>query len=154
MQSRELQYLGEESLVEFEVLLLDVVETVVAVRDEHDGERDELEQRTGVDDDSHQSEYEHLDQTADTLGQQDQQRIESGHTQTRCDAVLQEASNSGLTTSQTRKHRGCHRRTPFHRHFLSDDASTHRRPFGIVHYETTNERTNQRSLFTNEQNEH
>ena len=108
--------LGEKCLVELEIFLLDVVETVVAVRDEHDGKGDELEQRSSVDDDSHQREYEHLDQTTDTLRQQDHDRVQSGHTQTGRGTVREEASNSCLTTPQPSKHRRRHRYTvPFAR---------------------------------------
>ena len=42
--------LAEERPIQLEVLLLDVVEAVIAVHDQHDHEGDVLEERTRVDD--------------------------------------------------------------------------------------------------------
>ena len=104
-------YLGEERLVEFEVLLLDVVEAVVAVGDEHDGERDELEQRAGVDDDAHKREDEHLDEAADALAEHDQHRVERGDAERRGAAVQDEVAHTRLPASQPRELRRRHRLT-------------------------------------------
>ena len=109
--SDERIYLSEERLVELEVLLLDVVEAVVAVGDEHDGERDELEQRAGVDDDAHQREDERFDDAADTLGQHEQQRVERRDAERRRAAVRHEVTHARLTATQPRELRRRHRRT-------------------------------------------
>jgi len=53
-------HLVEERLVEFEVLLFHVVETVAAVDEDHEHEHDVLKQGGRVDDDSHYCEYDNL----------------------------------------------------------------------------------------------
>jgi hypothetical protein len=84
------RYLGEERSVEFEILLLHVVEAIVAVDDQHYDEGNVLEQRPGVDDDSHQGEDEYLDETSDALGQDDQHGVHRRHAQQRCQTVFDE----------------------------------------------------------------
>ena len=69
----------EECLVLFQVLLFDVLESVVAVDDEKDEQRDVRQKLSGVNDDAHHREDDDLDEAADALGHDDQRRYERRH---------------------------------------------------------------------------
>ena len=69
-------HLGEERLVQLQVLLRHVVERVVAVEYDEEYQRAVFEHRAGVGDDSHQREDDDLDDEAKALGQHDEDAVE------------------------------------------------------------------------------
>ena len=69
-------HLGEERLVQLQVLLRHVVERVIAVENDEEDERAVLEHLAGVGDDSHQREDGHFDEEASALGQHDEHPVE------------------------------------------------------------------------------